>query len=349
MLSWIGPRGVTPPEASAQVDGAAVTQGLAAVPTFCDAIVSHLNDVVGQTEDAARSIVHEMADVNDLAGRSAGVVNELARTMGSTKASLADINDSGTGLVLTLIRYVIRRDRHVRSLIEEVRGLVRHVSAIEEVSHATTMLALNARIEAARAGAAGQGFAVVAGEVRRLAERSATAASSVGTSIQELTDRLDLVLEEDDVDDDVADLDLETLKSEESSVVRRLLAVIEAHQQVSAMTTDILRTTEATVGDVERTSDTLTRRATASIGEIQFQDMVRQTIEHVIVAVDEVRRQAEDVASYARGDLPATTLAAGVRSVEDLGGGHLMRGPHHSRAEAAQDVANDGLPAIELF
>jgi methyl-accepting chemotaxis protein len=90
--------------------------------------------------------------------------------------------------------------------------MVEIISAIEGIAFQTNILALNAAVEAARAGENGRGFAVVAGEVRALAQRSATAARQIRDLINGVSERIS-------VGSNVVEKTGGTMKEVETSIV----------------------------------------------------------------------------------------------------------------------------------
>ncbi|XVV11388.1 methyl-accepting chemotaxis protein [Actinoplanes sp. CA-131856] len=335
----------TPEEASVRAD--VVAGALRPVPEFCEIVDAHLHDVIEQTGEAAEAIVRQMLKVDSLAEVMAGDVVRLAGTLDRTEDQLAQAGDSNAQLVDRLVRYFLYRDEQVRSLVDEMRGLKQHVTQIEEVSKATNILALNAMIEAVRAGDAGEGFAVVADEVRKLATRSSQAASGIGTMIADLTARLDAVLTDDSNFDENVKTDL---PAGDTAMTRRLSGIAQAQREMSEMVAGILHDTVDAAQQVRQSSDALTVETTGAVGHVQFQDISRQMLEHVADAVSEVKRQVEDTIGYAEGGVPAEALTERAISADDLRSRHVMSRQRVTHGEkAGVTAAADDTPLIELF
>ncbi|WP_433296661.1 methyl-accepting chemotaxis protein [Actinoplanes sp. CA-030573] len=330
------------------VSGELVAEALGPVPEFCDVMEAHIKDVIEQTGEAAESIVQQLLKVDSLADVMAGDVAQLASTLSRTETELANVTGANDQLVDRLIRYFLYRDEQIHRLVEEMRGLKEYVKQIEDVSRATNILALNAMIEAVRAGDAGEGFAVVADEVRKLADRSRTAATGIGSSIADLTSRLDRVLS-DDSTFDRDDSSLETAGAE-TAMTRRLSGIANAQREMSEMVSGILQDTIRAAEQVEASSAALSTETTGAVGHVQFQDISRQMLEHVAEAVADVRRQNEDVAAYAEGILASDAVKERMIRVDDLRARHVMGRQRSTHAASTGGQAEaDAAPIIELF
>jgi methyl-accepting chemotaxis protein len=133
--------------------------------------------------------VTDVAKIASEADRISARASEDARTGGEAVARTVD------GM-RAISENMENTARVINGLGKRSQEIGRILEVIEEIADQTNLLALNAAIEAARAGEAGRGFAVVADEVRKLAERSVEAAKEIGEVVrqvqQETTDAVDV-------------------------------------------------------------------------------------------------------------------------------------------------------------
>ena len=128
--------------------------------------------------------VEEMAVSIQQVSENAAISTRVAREARSTAAAGADAvaaTVAGMGRIRDQVQSTSQKIEQLGASTQEIGAIV---SLIREVADQTELLALNAAIEAALAGEQGKGFAVVAEEVRRLAERVATASAQIDTLVK---------------------------------------------------------------------------------------------------------------------------------------------------------------------
>jgi methyl-accepting chemotaxis protein len=232
-----------------------------------------IQQAVDQTHAVATASEEMAATSSEIA------LNCTAAADGSRKAS--ELTASGTDIVARTVHVMSRISCRVKESAETIERLGARsdqigeiIGTIEDIADQTNLLALNAAIEAARAGEQGRGFAVVADEVRALAERTTKATREIGVMIKSIQDETKSAVSA--MEQGVKDVEEGTLEASNSG--NALSEILEQINSVSMQVNMIATATE---------------EQTATTSEIS------NSIQQFTQVVQESARGAQDAASAA--------------------------------------------------
>ncbi len=220
---------------------------------------------IAQADNISKSIadmalgVQEMLASSEEAGRVAREVSKVTQIAGEkgeqSQESLEQIRKM-TSDTASIARTMGNRSREIRTIVE----------TITKISEQTNLLSLNAAIEAARAGDAGRGFSVVADEIRKLAEQSASSAEEINHQVEKMLLQINDTVFAAEKGLEHADTNAKIV----GEALNELQNVSSAIQHLSASIKEISSSTEKQTALVERVAHSMD-----AIGEVAEQNAAR--------------------------------------------------------------------------
>lgn len=325
----------------------AVRDEIRASKPYIDVMHQQIGDSLADSE---REVTQVIEQIGILVEKSNQQREHIGRSIQSGKALTEHTQarvESNKKIVAGVETQLQEQTGELRTNFERFQGLANEVGAltplikvITSIAQQTSLLALNAEIEAARAGTAGRGFAVVAFEVRKLSVLSTQAAADIAAKITSTCSKVNTEMH-------LAKASIQ--KHETNSTVSHLIAELGDMQQEFITNSRLLL---EVIGEVDTNYQESVDRLSQALGHIQFQDVMRQRMEHVQESLLEMRDHLlwlgdahDDHEWEGAVDRSFTSILAGHFDKYKM----ASQAVTHNAVSGGDLVSDHSRPAIELF
>ncbi len=297
--------------------GSELSEAAYSVSSAAEEMSVGARDQAQQTSEVAAA-VEEMSITISQSSQHAGQANSLAENASTLALKGGEVFRETRAGMERIADIVKASTADVTDLGDSSREIGEIVRVIGDIADQTNLLALNAAIEAARAGEQGRGFAVVADEVRKLAERTSTATKEIGTMIQRIQQNTSQVVESMTRGNREVEHGLELADNASHSIeaiIEGIEKVVDVINQIAA-TSEEQSTTSSQISHNVDTISTVADEVSRSTGDLAH--TAEQMSGHVLTLEQRIARfrisgssEPEPAASYGDGASSGDGLSYG--------------------------------------
>jgi methyl-accepting chemotaxis protein len=255
-----------------------------------------LRDAITGLADSFQSINEQACTQKQLV---LSVTNSMSTHTGQDDINIAQIMSETENVLKFFIDTVVETSKESMRLVYKLdemgkqnQAVIGLLGDIKEISDQTNLLALNAAIEAARAGEHGRGFAVVADEVRALSNKSEKFSDEINTVVR---GTMSGISEARLIINDMASKDMKVMMNSKKKV-----------NDMTSIMSGVQKFTEEKLAEVDAITDDLNNKVAVAVLSLQFDDMITQISAHIerrIEAIDNLLGLLDDAKSLDFSDV----------------------------------------------
>ncbi len=267
-------------------------------------IVDSVGEMIRNTTEAAQEANSGMEEINAGTQNLADFAQELREIADDMRKSSLENTEVMKSLkeavdkVSVVMRQTVKSMNELLDLTNKINEIVETISSIAEQ---TNLLALNAAIEAARAGEAGKGFAVVADEIRKLAEESRSSADEISSILGKIREQALKISEDGKTLSENISQSVEMVEKSSESMEN----LMEKVERVYSMTDDLAGTSQEqseAANEVSQAIDSIARELLSVEGEtgkiVGYFKEISDSVSDVKTHSDDLKESIEQLANY---------------------------------------------------